>query len=559
MNEAQALEQMGLEAFLESYRARTVLRFLTCGSVDDGKSTLIGRMLHDARLVFDDHLAALERDSARYGTTGEALDMALLVDGLRAEREQGITIDVAWRYFSTARRRFIIADCPGHVQYTRNMATGASHCQLAVILVDATQGMLEQTRRHAFICSLLGIKHLLIAVNKMDLVDFEAEAFESVRRAFTEFSARLQVDDVQFVPVCAREGDNVVHRSHRMPWYTGSTLLGALETVHVAGDANLIDLRLPVQRVIRPDHTYRGFAGTLAAGILRTGAEVVALPSGKTSTVTGIRTPKGVVDSAQAPQAVAITLADELDLTRGDMIAGAHNTPHLDTELEAMMVWMSEAALTPGRRYWVQHTGRTVPGSVTGVRYAVEMSTLRRRQTDQLELNDIGRVTLRTDQPLIWDPYTRNRTTGAFVLIDRATCATVGAGMLVDRPSAQQRPEGVASSAFALELGPHEALAEQVHDALARWGRKSLLVTPERLAAELNADLEDPRGAEACRRACAVARLAIQSGQPVLCAGFTMPEGDTMPWSELPMSVAELEHPQAVARIIELLEEQALT
>ena len=524
--DAGRLDEIGLEAFLTAYRARSVLRFLTCGSVDDGKSTLIGRMLHDARLVFDDHLAALEKDSARYGTTGEALDMALLVDGLKAEREQGITIDVAWRYFSTARRRFIIADCPGHVQYTRNMATGASHCQLAVILVDASAGLMEQTRRHAFICSLLGIKHLILAVNKMDLVGFDEAAFEAVRRDFTAFAGRLQVDDVQFIPVSARSGDNVVHRSERMPWYTGATLLGALETVHIANHENLIDLRLPIQRALRPSADFRGFAGTLAAGILRVGAEVVALPSGQRSKVASIYTPEGPVDAppvemAQAPQAVVITLEDELDLTRGDMIAGAHNTPHLDQRLEAMVVWMNERPLAPGGRYLLKHTTQTVPAAVSQIRYAVDMGSLRRKPTGALALNDIGRVAITTDSPLAWDPYSRNRTTGAFILIDRLTCATVAAGMLVDRPSATRGGQDQADRWLHLTGPEAPAAARLVAEGLRRWGRPCQVISPALLAADLNRDLSaDPTGPEATRRALAVARLIHEAGLTVIVAGF---------------------------------------
>ncbi|MBZ0090377.1 MAG: sulfate adenylyltransferase subunit CysN, partial [Thermoanaerobaculia bacterium] len=419
----------GFERFLAAYQQRDLLRLLTCGSVDDGKSTLIGRLLHDSHALFDDQMAALEKLSSKHGTTGGDLDFALLLDGLAAEREQGITIDVAYRYFSTARRKFIIADTPGHVQYTRNMATGSSNCDLAVILVDASNGVLDQTRRHAFIATLLGIRHLVLAINKMDLVDYRQEVFDRVREQFTDFAARLQVSDVHFIPISAVQGENVVLRSERMPWYQGSSLLSYLETVHIAGDRNLVDLRFPIQIVSRPDASFRGFAGTVASGILRRGAEVVALPSGRRSRVRGIHTFDGELEEAFPPQSVTVTLEDELDLSRGAMLVAPGNVPHLEHSFEAMLVWMAEEPMRPGAGgYLIKQTTALAPAAVDELRYRINVSTLQRESADQLALNDIGRVRIESPRLLAFDPYRKNRETGAFIRIDRLTNATVAAG-----------------------------------------------------------------------------------------------------------------------------------
>ena len=430
-------------AFLESHGRKDLLRFITCGSVDDGKSTLIGRLLYDAGLVPDDHLLALERDSARHGHAGPGqLDFALLVDGLGAEREQGITIDVAYRYFATGRRKFILADTPGHEQYTRNMATGASTANLAVILIDAERGVLPQTCRHSFIVSLLGIRHIVVAVNKMDLVGFSQEVFDRVRADYTEFAQRLEVPDLHFIPVSALGGDNVVRRSTVMPWYQGSPLLDYLETVHVSSDRNLIDLRFPVQYVTRPDHRFRGYCGTLASGVLRKGDEVIALPSGNRSRIRSIVTFDGELDEALPPAAVTVTLEDQLDVGRGDVLVRPGNVPRSQQAFEAMIVWMAEEGLVPGRPYLLKHASGTTQAAVTTLRYKVNVNTLHREPAAALELNEIGRAAVATARALLFDPYKKSRAMGAFILIDRLTQATVGAGMLLDVAPATAEPEG---------------------------------------------------------------------------------------------------------------------
>jgi bifunctional enzyme CysN/CysC len=409
---------------------KDILRIATAGSVDDGKSTLIGRLLYDSKAVYEDQYAAIERASK-----GDYVDLALLTDGLRAEREQGITIDVAYRYFSTPRRTFILADTPGHVQYTRNMVTGASTADLAIVLVDARKGMLEQSRRHAFLASLLRVPHLVVAVNKMDLVDWSQETYEAIRDEFSAFAARLDVPDLTVVPISALHGDNVVGRSEKAPWYQGSSLLHHLEHVHVASDRNLVDVRFPVQYVIRPQsdafHDYRGYAGTVASGVLRPGDEVQVLPSGLTTTVAGIDGPRGPVDQAFPPMAVTVRLADDLDVSRGDLICRPGNVPQPTQDLDALVCWMAEEPLRPRQRLAVKHTTRTVRAMVKELTYRLDVNTLHRDvEAGELGLNDIGRVKLRTTQPLFVDDYNRNRVTGRFILVDEATNATVGAGML---------------------------------------------------------------------------------------------------------------------------------
>jgi bifunctional enzyme CysN/CysC len=432
------LDRLGIEAYLQNYRDKSLLRFLTCGSVDDGKSTLIGRLLHDADQVFEDHLSAVRKDTGKYGTTGEAIDFALLVDGLQAEREQGITIDVAYRYFATDRRKFIIADTPGHVQYTRNMATGASHCDLAIILIDARRGVLEQTRRHAFIATLLGIRHLVVAINKMDLVDYSREVFETIRTEFGAFAAKLNATDIHFIPLSGLRGENVVHRSPNMPWYQGSPLLDHLENVHIASDKNLVDLRMPVQLVLRPNLDYRGFCGTIASGVMRKGDPVVSLPSGRKSKVKSIDTFDGSLNEAFAGMAVTVTLEDEIDASRGDTLASPNNSPNVDHDVEAMIVWMAEEPMQPGNRYIVKQTTNSSSVTVTDLRYRMNVTTLRKEDANALALNEIGRVRLESMRPLQWDPYGKNRSTGSFILIDRMTNATVAAGMILDRTTAER-------------------------------------------------------------------------------------------------------------------------
>jgi bifunctional enzyme CysN/CysC len=441
MQHGNELAKVGIEAWLDGYQRQELLRILTCGSVDDGKSTLIGRLLHDAAGVFDDQMSALKRDTTRYGTTGEEIDFALLLDGLQAEREQGITIDVAYRYFSTPRRKFIIADTPGHEQYTRNMATGASNSDLAIILIDARKGVLPQTRRHAFICSLLGIKHVVLAINKMDLVDYDEQVFQKIRRDCEDFLAKLEIGDLHFIPLCARRGENVVDASPNMPWYKGGPLLAYLESVHIASDENLIDFRLPVQLVLRPNLDYRGFAGTIASGVLRKGEEVVSMPSGKKSRVAEIRSAGAEVEEAFAPQAVVITLEDEIDASRGDCFVKPANAPMMENAVEAMVVWMSEEPLKPGRPLLLKHTTLSAGATVTELRYRMDINSLRSEPAESLALNEIGRVRLECVRPLACDAYARNRHTGAFILIDRLSNATLAAGMILDRTPAEEALE----------------------------------------------------------------------------------------------------------------------
>ncbi|HET6423396.1 MAG TPA: sulfate adenylyltransferase subunit CysN [Planctomycetaceae bacterium] len=425
--------QEDIHTYLARHQRKELLRFLTCGSVDDGKSTLIGRLLHDTKMIYEDQLAAVKRDSEKVGTTGAGeIDLALLTDGLKAEREQGITIDVAYRYFSTDRRKFIIADTPGHEQYTRNMATGASTCQLAIILIDARHGVMTQTRRHSFIVSLLGIRHVVVAINKMDLVDYSREVFERIKEEYTGFVAKLELHDVTFIPMSALKGDNVASKSNTMPWYSGPPLLDHLETVHIAGDRNLTDFRFPVQYVLRPNLNFRGFAGTIASGVLRKGDEVMVLPSGKRSTVKSIVTYDGELEEAFAPQAVTLTLADEVDVSRGDMLVFPDDQPHVSSEIEAMVVWMAEQPFVPGRPYTLKSTTRQVTAEVASFRYGVDVNTLEHRPIARLALNEVGHVQLSLTQPLAFDPYRINAATGAFILIDRLTNNTVGAGMILE-------------------------------------------------------------------------------------------------------------------------------
>ena len=416
-----------------------ILRFATAGSVDDGKSTLIGRLLYDSKAIFADQLEAVERTSRDRGE--DYTNLALLTDGLRAEREQGITIDVAYRYFATPRRKFIIADTPGHIQYTRNMVTGASTADLAVVLVDARNGLTEQSRRHAFLTTLLRVPHMVLAVNKMDLVDYRADVFERICEEFSAFAARLDIGDLTFVPISALHGDNVVDRSANMPWYDGPSLLHHLEHVHIASDRNLIDVRFPVQYVIRPQaatdavlHDYRGYAGQVAGGVLKPGDEVLHLPSGFTTRIREVETAGASVAEAFAPMSVTLLLDDDVDISRGDMICRPNNRPAVAQDIEAMLCWMSsDQVLTRRSRLVVKHTSRTVKAIVTDLHYRIDVNTLHRDEAaTQLSLNEVGRVRLRLTQPIFCDPYAKNRTTGGLILIDEATNATVGAAMITE-------------------------------------------------------------------------------------------------------------------------------
>jgi bifunctional enzyme CysN/CysC len=428
------LDGAGLEG-----KVMDILRLATAGSVDDGKSTLIGRLLFDSKAIFEDQLASVERTSKERGE--DFTNLALLTDGLRAEREQGITIDVAYRYFATPRRKFIIADTPGHIQYTRNMVTGASTADLAIVLVDARNGLTEQSRRHAFLTTLLRVPHLVLAVNKMDLVNYEPDAFNKIVEEFTAFGTKLEIGDLTFIPISALHGDNVVERSLSMPWYNGPSLLHHLEHVHIASDRNLIDVRFPVQYVIRPHqatdpelHDYRGYAGQVAGGILKPGDEVMHLPSGLTTKIKRIDTASGPVDEAFPPMSVTLLLEDDLDISRGDMICRPHNQPTVTQDVQAMVSWMADApVLTPRSRLIVKHTTRTVKAMVRDINYRLDINTLHRDEAaDRLGLNEIGRVSLRLTQPIFCDPYSRNRMTGGMILIDEGTSATVGAAMITE-------------------------------------------------------------------------------------------------------------------------------
>jgi bifunctional enzyme CysN/CysC len=428
-----------IDAYLAQHEQKELLRFLTCGSVDDGKSTLIGRLFYDAKLIYEDTLKTLEQDSAAIGTTGGDFDPALFTDGLKAEREQGITIDVAYRYFSTTRRKFIIADTPGHEQYTRNMATGASTSDLAIILIDARHGVVTQTRRHSFIVSLLGIKHVLVAVNKMDLVNFDEQVFDRIRADYRDFAARLELPDLHFMPISALLGDNIVDPSTNMPWFEGPTLMRFLDTIYIGSDRNLEDFRFPVQFVNRPNLDFRGFCGTIASGIVRQGDEVMALPSRRTSRIKSIVTFDGELEEACSQQSVTLTLDDEIDVSRGDMIVRPGNVPRLEQRFDAMVVWMHDEQMVPGKTYLFKQAAKSVTGTISTLRYQVDVNSLHRQDTPTLSLNEIGRCNVSLSEPVCFDSYRRNRTSGAFIIVDRITNATLAAGMIVDRTTGDDR------------------------------------------------------------------------------------------------------------------------
>jgi bifunctional enzyme CysN/CysC len=530
-----------------SERPAELLRFATAGSVDDGKSTLIGRLLYDSKQVLADQLEHVEKTSERMGHN--FLDLSLLTDGLRAEREQGITIDVAYRYFATAQRRFIIADTPGHEQYTRNMVTGASTADLAIVLVDARKGVLAQSKRHAFISSLLGIPHLVVAVNKMDLVDYDEAAFDTIVDEFDRFAARLEVPDVTFIPISALHGDNVVERSEKMDWYQGPPLLYHLEHVHIASDRNLIDVRFPVQWVIRPPQStqgdYRAYAGQVAGGVMRPGDEVVVLPGGQRSTIEAIDTFDGPVAEAFPPMSVAVRLSDDIDVSRGSTIVRANNQPAVANRLECLMCWMSEQPLSPARRYLVKHTTRTAMVGAIDVRYKIDVETLHRDESaTNLELNDLGRVHLEVSTPLAFDPYRRNRVTGSLIVIDEATNETVAAGVILDA----EVEDGDGIEAVKTERSPNvrwqgtrmtrerrwsalghsgatvwftglpgagkSTIASAVEERLIDIGKAAFLLDGDNLRHGLNGDLgfDETARRENVRRTAHVARLLAESG-----------------------------------------------
>ena len=433
MSHQSDLISTDINAYLAQHERKELVRFLTCGNVDDGKSTLIGRLLHDSKMIYEDQLAAVLADSAKSGTTGTGkIDLALLVDGLQAEREQGITIDVAYRYFSTSTRKFIIADTPGHEQYTRNMATGASTCDLAIILIDARYGVQTQTKRHSFIASLLGIQHIVVAINKMDLVEYSEAKFEQIKADYLDFVKTLDLHDILFIPMSALDGDNVVNPSENMPWFTGKPLMEALNTIEIANDRNFSDARFPVQYVNRPNLDFRGFCGTVAAGIFKKGDKITALPSGKSSTIKSIVTYNGELEQAFAPMAVTLTLDDEIDISRGDMLIGTQAfTPIVADKFKAHIVWMDEQSLNIGKQYAIKLATRSVFGSVSLIHHRIDVNTLEHHDANALQLNEIALCTVSVNAPVVFDNYKTHKGTGSFIIIDRLTNGTVGAGMIV--------------------------------------------------------------------------------------------------------------------------------
>jgi bifunctional enzyme CysN/CysC len=523
-------------AYLEQHEHKQLLRFITCGSVDDGKSTLIGRLLHDTKLLLDDQLAALEADSRRHGTQNGQIDFALLVDGLQAEREQGITIDVAYRFFSTDQRKFIVADCPGHEQYTRNMATGASTADLAIVLVDARKGLLTQTRRHSYIVSLLGIRHVVLAVNKMDLVDHDPAVFARIADDYRALAAQLGIANVTAIPLSALNGDNMLSRSERMPWYVGPTLLEHLETVDVSHVRRDLGLRLPVQWVCRPDQNFRGFAGTLVSGTARVGEEIVALPSGRRSKIARIVTGDGDLDTAITGQAVTLTLEDEIDISRGDVIAAASSPAQVADQFAAHVLWMGEHALLPGRPYWLKIGARTVGASVTEIKHRVDVNTQDHLAAKHLELNEVGYCNLHLDQPVAFESYADSRELGAFILIDRQTNGTVAAGTLdfalrraanihwqhleVDK-AARARSLGQAPRCVwftGLSGSGKSTVANLVEKRLVALGLHTYILDGDNVRHGLNKDLgfsEEDR-VENIRRVAEVSKLMVDAGLIVL-------------------------------------------
>ncbi|WAW92166.1 sulfate adenylyltransferase subunit CysN [Xanthomonas citri pv. malvacearum] len=523
-------------AYLHQHESKPLLRFITCGSVDDGKSTLIGRLLYDSKRLFDDQLAALESDSRRHGTQGGRIDYALLMDGLAAEREQGITIDVAYRYFDTDRRKFIVADCPGHEQYTRNMATGASTADVAVVLVDARKGLLTQTRRHSYIVSLLGIGHVVLAVNKMDLVDYDAQVFADIAEGYAALAAQLGIGQVQCIPLSALAGENLSSASMRMPWYSGPHLLQHLDTVQLEPPDAASGLRLPVQWVNRPNAQFRGYAGTIAAGQVRAGDAVVVVPSGRRTQVASVRDANGEVDSARAGQAVTLTLRDEIDISRGDIIAAIDDPPEVADQFAAHLLWMDDAALLPVRPYWLKIGTRTVTVSVSDIKHKVDVNTQERLAAKRLELNEVGYCNLALDEPIAFSPYARNRVLGGFILIDRQSNATVAAGTLefalrragnvhwqhldVDR-GARARIKGQAPRVLwftGLSGAGKSTVANLVDKRLHALGYHTFILDGDNVRHGLNRDLgfTDEDRVENIRRVAEVARLMADAGLIVL-------------------------------------------
>ncbi|HZJ96090.1 MAG TPA: sulfate adenylyltransferase subunit CysN [Thiopseudomonas sp.] len=548
MSHQSELISQDILAYLAQHERKELLRFLTCGNVDDGKSTLIGRLLHDSKMIYEDHLEAITRDSKKVGTTGDDIDLALLVDGLQAEREQGITIDVAYRYFSTTKRKFIIADTPGHEQYTRNMATGASTCDLAIILVDARHGVENQTRRHSYIASLLGIRHLVVAINKMDLKDYDEQVYNAIKADYLAFAEQINLDtsSLHFVPLSALKGDNVVNRSAHTPWYSGQTLMEILESVDVSGDLNHRDMRFPVQYVNRPNLNFRGFAGTLASGSLRKGDAITVLPSGRSSQIKSIVTFDGELEQAVAGQAITLTLEDEIDIARGDLIVHADAKVRSSDHFEAMLVWLGEEPLLPGKRYDFKRATSYIPGNVSAISHQVDVNTLAHNPASSLQLNEVGRVQISLDAPLALDDYQANRTTGAFIVIDRLSNITVGAGMIIAPEGAQSSGRNlgkgrVSAEERQLRLGQQAAtilfsglsgagkstLAYALERKLFDTGRAVYVLDGQNLRHNLNKGLPLDRAgrAENWRRAAQVARQFNEAGLITLAA-FVAPDAE---------------------------------
>ena len=469
--------KLNIKEFLDKDEQKDLLRFLTAGSVDDGKSTLIGRLLFDSKKLYEDQLDALERDSKRMGNAGEHIDYALLLDGLKAEREQGITIDVAYRYFSTNNRKFIIADTPGHEQYTRNMITGGSTANAAVILVDARTGVITQTRRHSYLISLLGIKHIVLAVNKMDLVDYSKEVFDKIVAEYKEFISGLNIPDVTCIPLSALEGDNVVEKSEKTPWYEGKSLLEYLETVPIDLDRNYNDFRYPVQYVLRPNLDFRGFCGKVASGVIRKGDEVMALPSRKTSRVKSIVTYEGELEEAFPPLCVTITLEDEIDISRGEMLVKPDNLPTDSRNFEAMLVWMDEEQMDVNKQFYIKQTTNTTRARIDNIKYKVDVNTMEKSNVDKLSLNEIGRVVFTTGKELFFDPYSENKQTGAFILIDPITNNTSAVGMIIGNVDAKDLVKDDALATIDLkELGIDETHREAILKVCQELGKQGLTI-----------------------------------------------------------------------------------
>ncbi len=536
MTHAAALAADDVIAYLESHERKSMLRFITCGSVDDGKSTLIGRLLYDTKLIYDDQLAALERDSKKSGTQGERIDFALLVDGLAAEREQGITIDVAYRFFSTERRKFIVADTPGHEQYTRNMATGASTADLAIILIDARQGMLKQTRRHSFIASLLGIRHIVVAVNKMDLVDYSRETFDAIENAYREFAGPLGFQSIVCIPISALEGDNIVEKSAQTRWHKGPALLPYLETVDVAAERSAGPFRFPVQWVNRPDLDFRGFAGTVACGVMRPGDEIIVAPSGRRSKIRRIVTQDGDLAEARPDQAVTLTLEDEIDISRGDVICAGDAPAEQTDQFAAHLLWMHDDEMFPGRQYLLKTGNITLPATITEIKHKINVNTLDKQSGKTLELNEVGFCNLSTARPIAFDPYKFVRQTGSFVIIDRQTNATVAAGMIAHSLRraqnvhwqsldvnkalrAEQKHQRPCALWFTgLSGSGKSTVANLVEKRLHDLGRHTYILDGDNVRHGLNKDLgfTDADRVENIRRVAETAKLMVDAGLIVL-------------------------------------------